>query len=134
MKREIHNLVLRHNNFIDGLYIPQDLNVYVDKIMKNAIIITYNYEGELKGFIAFYANSPNRRAFLSLILVDKNSQGKNIGKFLLESSIRDLRNKKFVSYSLEVLKKNTKAISLYKNFGFEIQEDRKTFWLMNLDI
>lgn len=133
MKKEIKNLIFSHNNIEEGIYITYDLEKYVDKLIKNATIITYINEGVLKGFIAFYANNPNKNAYLSMILIDKKSQGENIGKLLLESSINNLKNKKFINYSLEVLKQNTKAINFYKNFGFKIKEDRNLLWLMSLD-
>ncbi|MBM3430572.1 MAG: GNAT family N-acetyltransferase [Bacteroidetes bacterium] len=132
MKDEIYNLISSHNNLIDGIYIPHDLDVYVEKLVNKAIILTYHDACELKGFVAFYANNPNGEAFLSMILVHKNSQGNNIGKLLLESSIMVLRNKNILNYSLEVLKQNLKAIELYKNFGFQIEEDKENFWRMKL--
>jgi ribosomal-protein-alanine N-acetyltransferase len=134
MITKIKELILNHNNSNDGIYIPYDIDDFIKKIKKHAVIQTYYKENNLKGFIAYYANDPFKYAFLTMILIDKNCQGERLGKLLLESSIQDLKNRKFHSYGLEVLKQNQRAILFYEKFGFKKVEAKGDFWLMKLNL
>lgn len=134
MIENIKELLLKHNFINEGIYIPSNIENYVEKITSHAIIIPYYSESFLKGFIAYYANDPSGNAFLTMILIDKSVQGEKIGKILLECSILDLQNRGFSFYKLEVLKQNQRAILFYENYGFHIVEDRCDFWLMSLNL
>jgi ribosomal protein S18 acetylase RimI-like enzyme len=131
---DLKQIILKHNNLDEGIYIPSNLDIYLQKIIKHAVVIPYYSKGSLEGFIAYYANNPNKSAFLTMILVDRFSQGQKIGKLLLESSINDLKNNGFLTYSLEVLKHNSKAMLFYQKYGFKIIEDRNNLWLMECDL
>ncbi|WP_062622727.1 GNAT family N-acetyltransferase [Aequorivita aquimaris] len=130
MRSELFNLIKKYNYPEKGLLIQSDLIEYVDKILKNATILTYQQNG-LKAFIAFYCNDIiNYNAYLSLILLDEEVKGKGVGKFLLSTSIKILKKKGFKNYGLEVLKNNDKAIKLYQSSGFEIVNENHLFYKM----
>ena len=134
MINDIKELILNHNDAREGIYISISVDSYLEKIEKNAVIHAYYDGNQLKGFIAYYANDFLKGGYLTMILIDKVNQGKKLGKLLLECSIQDLKNKGFHTYSLEVLKKNQRAVSFYNKYGFEIDEDREDMWLMKLNL
>ncbi len=57
---------------------------------------------------------------LQRLYIHKDSQGKGIGKSLIEFAIEISRRKKIEIIWLGVWEKNTEAIKLYSNYGFEI--------------
>lgn len=131
MKAELFKLLQAHSGNNNGILIPIPIDEYVDKIFNCATILPYLFVGELKGFIAYYNNDESKRkAFLTMILVDKGFQGRGLGKRLLEFSINDVSQSGFEFYGLEVLKDNENAIALYTKFGFEKKEDRGELWYM----
>jgi ribosomal protein S18 acetylase RimI-like enzyme len=118
----------------DNNFIVQDLDNYLDKVQKNAIMQVYLEEGQLVGFIFYYANDIEGDAFLTLVFVDPASKGKRIGKRLLESSINDIKEKSFKNYRLEVKKSNKGAIRLYESCGFVQEKDLGEKLIMNLNL
>jgi ribosomal protein S18 acetylase RimI-like enzyme len=135
MIKDIKKLIVKHNDTRDGILIRIELDQYVLKLVKLATILPYYSNSTLKGFIAYYANDPSKvDGYLTIILIDKDQRGQGIGKLLMEYSIIDLKNKGFKNYKLEVLKNNSRALNMYKNYGFKIQEDRGDLWLMNLKL
>lgn len=134
MKNSLINLINKYNEPHEGLLIDNKVDVYAQKLLDNAIILTY-YDKKLIAFIAFYANDfISKNAFLSLILVDKSLRGKKIANQLLSNSIEILKIKKFKKYNLEVLKINKKAIKLYTGFGFKIVDESEMFYKMSLHL
>jgi [ribosomal protein S18]-alanine N-acetyltransferase len=132
MKEQIRDLLIRQSDEQDGIVISTSIEDYLKKITANATIISYSIAGAIAGFIAYYNNDPVKgNAFLTILLVDKAHQGKQIGKLLLDYSIQDLKRSGFHSYSLEVAKTNKRATQLYERFGFTIKEDRNEIWLMS---
>lgn len=130
MKDELVELVKKHNNQERGLLITIDLEQYVEKLYENATIFSISENG-VKAFIAFYCNDKDKNiAFLSLILVDEELQGSNLGSFLLKNSIELIKAKGFKYYHLEVLKTNIKAIKFYTNFNFIVFEENNLFFKM----
>ena len=136
MKRQLINLILKNNSVEQhSLIIPVDVQSYVDKILQNATVVPYYRSNALEGFIAYYSNDPKGYfSFLTMILVSTDAQGTGIGNLLLELSIKDLKNRKFKTYELEVLRNNKKAISLYQKHGFELNEMRGELMVMKLDL
>lgn len=133
MKEDIVNLLTKMNHPEKGISRLGVISDYVDRLLKNAAIITYYEHQELLGFIGYYKNDlVTKNAFLSMLILDDKFQGLGIGKNLLQFSIDDLKKRGFISYGLEVLKSNDKAINLYKSLKFEIIEDRNEVWFMEL--
>lgn len=131
MKKDLIQLLKDYNSKEDGIYIPIDIEKYVEKLLKNATIVPYIEDNTIQAFIAYYKNdSLFESSFLTMLLVSKNMQGKGLGRILLEFSIKDIEKNGFQKYFLEVLKDNIKAQKLYESYGFIITEDRGELWLM----
>ena len=131
MREELAKLLQSHNSRENGIMLTVPIEDYVTKIIHYATIVPYWIGGELKAFIAYYNNDKSKSlAFLTMILIDKDLQGKGLGKLLLEFSMGDLQKNGFKSYGLEVLKDNEKAIQLYTKLGFIKKESREQLWYM----
>lgn len=131
MKVEILKLLQAHNNVANGIIIPIAIKEYVDKIIQYATVVPFWSQGHLEGFIAYYGNDEAMEyAFLTMILISKDFQGRGIGKLLLEFSIKDLTKRGFKNYGLEVLKSNENAKRLYERLGFITKETRGELWYM----
>ncbi len=131
MKEELVKLLKNNNSKEDGIWLSDSIEEYVNKIYTYSTIIPYFICGNLKGFISYYNNDKSKEsAYLTMIVISKDYQGKGIGQLLLEASINDLKKSGFIRYSLEFLKTNEKAIRLYSNYGFQKKEDRGDLWLM----
>ena len=135
MKDDLKKIILSQDDIIAEITKKYDVEEYLSKLSKHAKILPYYSGSFLKGFIAYYLNDIlKENAYLTIIIIDKDSRDKGLGKLLLESSISDLINRGFKSYRLEVLKKNEKALAFYKKYGFEIEKDLGNSYLMNLNL
>jgi ribosomal protein S18 acetylase RimI-like enzyme len=121
MKRALIDMISNQNNQLNGGFIDQSVEDYVEKIYKNAHLQLYIIQGNLTGFIAYYCNDALQQlAFLSMLCVKPEYAKKGIGKHLLNCSIAYIKNKGFCNYGLQVKENNPAAIELYKTAGFEI--------------
>lgn len=135
MKEDILKLLNANNRIEDGVYIIQDLENYVDKIIQFSKIIAIHENGMFQGFISYYKNDPNKKiGFLSMLYIDKGFQSYGAGSILLKTAIEDLKKNLFSIYKLEVLRTNEKAIKLYTKFGFKIIDEKNEFLLMELQL
>lgn len=100
-----------------------DVDSYTNKIINNADFAIDND----KGFIAYYANDfTSKKAYITMVIIDKKYRGKQIGKKLLNKVLEDLRNRGFLSCQLEVDKYNYVASNMYSSFGFfKVGEDEE---------
>ncbi|SHF01097.1 Ribosomal protein S18 acetylase RimI [Mariniphaga anaerophila] len=64
----------------------------------------------------------------------KEHRGKGLATKIFEYSIPFLKEKEIKQYLLEVLQHNTKAVSVYKNLGFEITREFNFFIQSNTEI
>ena len=93
------------------------------KLDQNAEFLKYYFDDNLAGFIACYCNNyETRRAFISLVLIDKLYRGKGISKKIFSQLFTLLKEKDFKTCSLEVRRDNVNALNLYKLLGFECVE------------
>ncbi len=121
MKQELIDIISSQNQRMNGQLIEQPVKEYVEKILKNAAILTYVANGNIAGFVAYYCNDPLKDvAFLTMLCLTKDNTQKGVGSYLLNCSITDVRRKGFINYDLEVKENNNAAIALYKKTGFEL--------------
>ena len=126
MKKQLIEFLEKLNIDENGELLGVDTYKYVDKIEKNATIISIEKNARLIAFIAYYENDSSfDLAFLTMLAVDTNSKKMGYGKSLLEISIKEIEKKGFKRYGLEVRKKNIKVIQFYEKYGFVCLEDRK---------
>ena len=98
------------------------LGLYAQKLMQNAYNYCVECDGQIVGFISFYANHSDV-AFLTLIAVEKSRKGYGIGFGMLEHAITVAKENGMNHMRLEVHKLNAEAISFYKRNGFVIEFD-----------
>ena len=80
-------------------------------------IVAYNTE--ILGYAAVYTNNiSDRTAYISLIAVRPEFQGKRIGYDLLNACIESAAKHNMKQIKLEVLRSNTNAIQFYKRNDF----------------
>lgn len=110
---------------LDNEYIPpisslvDDLQDYIGKMIKNAIIVIAKSNGEDIGFIATYCNDTSKRkAYITSIAVKKDFRLKKIGKKLVDIAIDDSMEKDMLTIELEVQQENILAINFYTKYGF----------------
>lgn len=67
-------------------------------------------------------------AHVTLLAIHPDFQGQGLGKLLLLSLLEDALKRKLERATLEVKETNHIALSLYKQFGFEILGTRKNYY------
>lgn len=93
------------------------------KIDQNAEFLKHYCDQNLAGFIAYYCNNyKSKRAFITLVLVDRLYRGGGISKKMFSHLFTLLKKKGFNSCGLEVKQDNINALNLYKALGFECVE------------
>ena len=101
------------------------------KILTNAIFLKatdlVHEKEQCVGYAAMYANDTvSKIAYISLICVKKEYQGRHIGSMLINKCIELARNNSMERIKLEVLESNDKAIAFYKHHGFTFDAQSRT--------
>ncbi len=110
-----------------------DSEVFIGNLLSNWVLVTFIRYGHvfglfvcdsLKGFIIFLRSWDNPRlAYLVEIAIERNSQGKGYGSYLLLQSLFDLQKRGFSTVVLTVDPNNIQAQHIYcDKFGFEFVE------------
>ena len=86
---------------------------YVKKVLPDSEIYVYTNKNKIEGFIGINNN------YIEGLFIDTNSQNKGIGTTLLNKVKREKKR-----LTLNVYKKNKKAINFYKKNGFIIIEEK----------
>jgi ribosomal-protein-alanine N-acetyltransferase len=82
--------------------------------------------GQIIGFLSYFYILDEAELFL--ITVKKEFQGLGYGKILLEHLLNKLKENNVKVCYLEVSSKNSRAINLYKKFGFYEYSYRKKYY------
>jgi len=99
---------------------------YFRSVIDKDIIIIAQDDDQIIGFIQFgtvsYDSFPtsNKDMELKKIYIDKNYQGKGIGKKLMNAMLTHNRLNDIENIYLDVFAKNEEALGLYKKFGFQV--------------
>ena len=125
MKQSLQEILFEvDDEFIPSLSSQMNIVEYIDKIIKNAVIIPIYVMGRMEAFIAIYCNDYDSYiGYLTMIIVRKGYRSKGFGKLLVNSAIDLLKELKFKKLRLEVFKSNNKAYLLYKKLGFEVYKE-----------
>ena len=92
-----------------------------EKLSKKGIVLGLSVNGKILGFAAFYANDfTDKTAYLSLFAVASQYRKMGYGKALIDEVVSKSRNAGMDKIILQVLNKNTGAISFYQKIGFNI--------------
>ena len=95
---------------------------YARKIDSNGIAIAAVDRNEIVGILTGYVNY-DQFGYISLFSIDDEHQGVGIGKNLYRIYEQIAHDNGLKTIKLQVRKHNSKAISIYKHFGFEIVEE-----------
>lgn len=135
MKEEMILLLDKINNEMKGALVSCEIGEYVEKLLAKAIVVGYFKYNKLVAFIAYYANDAlSYNGFLSMLCVDSSLRKEGIATILVEGAQKHLIKKGYSVLSLEVLKSNISAISLYEKLGFNIVDDRGNKFFMCCNI
>lgn len=89
-----------------------------------------------EAFVSFYANDKESGiAYLSMIIVGKETRGKGVGRCLINKAIVVSRNENMSFLKLEVNKENKNAIQFYERLGFKntgVESPESYFYIIEL--
>ncbi|HGY2267681.1 GNAT family N-acetyltransferase [Morganella morganii] len=132
-KPEILDFMITIDNyFTPPLSTRLHLPDFADKLYRNANLTCNKFNGMLISLSAIYVNK--NESFLTLLAVHNNFRGKNIASQLLSYNINTLIELNIPSIKLEVYKNNTKAISFYEKFNFNIVNETEHSFFMLLKL
>lgn len=112
----------------------ENVDDYINKVVKNARIIAIQQGDDTVGFVAFYANDlKSGVAYITQILVVDEYRHLKFGKALLEAVEKTSREEGFSVLRLEVNKTNTNAMSFYEHHGFvRMDEKEHTYYMQKI--
>lgn len=106
----------------EGLLTPDDFKklIYEDSIEVNNLFLVAEVEGEIVGFTRLQGSKLSRFRHKAEfgICISKEYWGYGIGKELLKNVLAWADKERIEKISLTVIQTNTKAIQLYKRYGF----------------
>lgn len=109
--------------FLEPLSSRDNYEAVFSKIDKYAIFIAAYENNVPVGYAAIYANDKeSKTAFISMIGVLEEAQGKHIGSALMKKCVEKAIENDMKNIRLEVLNTNEKAIRFYKHHGFEYEK------------
>lgn len=115
-----------------------DCSEFINKLIKNAtfVIAFDSTNSKLVGYSATYMNDVvNCVAYISLICVIPEMQGKHIGVRLLDKICELAKKKGMHSIRLSVDYNNNKALSVYQKYGFSFEEtNHKSGYYMYMNL
>jgi GNAT superfamily N-acetyltransferase len=85
------------------------------------------YNGKIVGFALYYlrfATWRGRTLYLEDFFIQDEMRGKGVGKMLFNALIEEAKSQKMVAINWQVMKWNDAAISFYKNYETQFDEDR----------
>ncbi len=100
------------HDYIDSGYWRANFEA-VKKMIPKATVFVYEQDGDIRAFIGLM------QSFIAGIFVSNNFQSKGIGKLLLDHA-----KDKHGELSLNVYKKNSRAIRFYSREGFTISSEQ----------
>jgi GNAT superfamily N-acetyltransferase len=85
------------------------------------------YNGKIVGFALYYvrfATWRGRTLYLEDFFIQDEMRGKGVGKMLFNALIEEAKNQNMVAINWQVMKWNDAAISFYKNYETQFDEER----------
>lgn len=121
--------------FVPSISTKTDLDIYAAKLASNANTLLMMEGNTRLGILVYYANSESKDfAFITLFLVWPQYVKNKIGKDLMISFIKQMKDKGISTISLEVHSNNIKAIEFYtkNNFILDKKSYETIFFKLNL--
>lgn len=105
------------------------------KFAKNAVFISILDNEKVVGYAAFYCNNlESKMAFLSMIIIDRDYQGKGCGHMLMDKVCQIAHENGMHSIRLNVANRNINAIRFYEKIKFSIISKSETIMIMEKDL
>lgn len=108
--------------FDQSLNNPEFITHISEKYAENAVVLAVAKEEDIRGICSFYCNR-GEIAFLSMIVINGNDQGKGLGRLLLDRMCSLCREKGIKRIRLEVAGNNETAKRFYQKNGFIPEEE-----------
>jgi len=135
LKPKIYDLMNLMINDGSGLFEVRDLDVYIDKLINSASIITIMAQDALLGFLAYYANDHvSKIGFISMLIIDPSTKRMGYGRRLVEFAVKDLTLKGFKKCRTEVNANNIKAVNICKRLGFTYIGRNDAYYVFELNL
>lgn len=117
-------LNIENSSFIS----PWNKEQFLYELKENpyAVLLVADYEGIICGFIDFWITFDV--AQLNQIAVHENLRRKGIGEILLQDMLKRVIEQGVNKITLEVRVQNSKAIALYKKYGFKEELIKKHYY------
>ena len=135
MKEKIIKLMGEIIGSGNGIYHVDNLEAYVDKVIKHGCIISIAENDALKAFMAYYANNhESKEAFMSMAIVAPDARRFGYGRRLVEFCLTDLFFKGFKKCRTEVHHLNQAALNVLKKSGFVEYARKESFILLEKNV
>jgi len=144
-KNKAINFLIKNANFQNCLSVTEEgklLGLLAMRTKKNEFI-NFDYKKlkeeygvigglikKVKIFIFKYVPKDFKEMHIEYIIVDELARGKGIGTKLIGELINLAKNQGYTTVTLEVIGTNQRALKLYKNLGFQI-ENSTNIWPLN---
>ncbi len=126
---------LGSNLFDQRINTENKLEMLADKYSNYANTIVIKYDDQIIGLCAYYSNDRvQRKAFISMLVIEGCKQHKGYGEMLLSEVIRRCINQNMKQLMLEVSNNNIRAIQIYEKIGFRLLEKRNDSLIYMQDI
>ena len=122
----------RFKSFGSGVIRKEEIAFKLSSFGTTIELVENNYS---VGFAAFYHNDYiSLTAYISLLAVAENQEGKKYGTRLLEEVERICLDSRMKTIRLEVHKDNTRAIRFYQKNGYTMNANTDTSFFMSKNI
>jgi ribosomal protein S18 acetylase RimI-like enzyme len=130
--RRIHDLIVAEQERQGGKFIDVELEPYIEKLFDKAEFVVNHDKHRCLGFVAYYTyDQQMKNVFISLVLVAPEARRTGLAQALIGFVLDSARRRGFTTCSLVVKKNNDAAIGVYRNLGFQVQEEQENkYWLV----
>lgn len=123
------------NEFSPPLSQKRNIDLYVDKIIKNAVVFCIWDQESLVGFVALYCNNLiDKIAYITMVAVHTQYRNKGLASNLIVSAINYAKKVGFKKIQLEAYKSNFVAEKLYQKLGFSVANQNSNSYLLELNL
>ena len=127
----LKNIINVWNEGFSDYFVPirADINGFIKRMANEDLDAASSFvveeDGQLQGILlnGFYEHNGELLAWNGGTAVHPNARRKGVGRMLLQKSLEEYRALGVKRASLEAIKANTSAISLYKEFGYQIKDE-----------
>jgi ribosomal protein S18 acetylase RimI-like enzyme len=102
-----------------------DFSEYSKKVLKLAKCLVILENNQINGIVIIYTNdSINKKSYIPILAVKKESQGKGYSKKLMGKAIEKARLEGMKEVIVKTWSENKIAIKIYERLGFSVIEER----------